>query len=172
MSVLSNRELLKSSLFPAAMPPVAAVLAGLMVQILGTGILIAVLTWRGSVSVSLTAMPLIVLFQALFTIGTVWILSCVNILYRDTSPVLTHTLTLLMFLSPIAYTSQMVPDNLAIIVRLNPLAYLIDGYRTILLEQQFPSVGTLATFGILAVFVLEAGHRYFNRLRGLLSDHV
>jgi len=171
-SVLAQRNLMKSTVFPMELIPVTAACAGLVVQMCGLVVLLVVLGVRGVLGLTLFLLPLLVVLQALFTIGVVWFLSCVNIVYRDTSQVIGLLLVLLMFLSPIAYTQEMVPEGLGLVVKLNPLSYLIDGYRGALMFNRLPSVAGLATFASLAFVMFLTGYRYFMRLRRELPDFV
>lgn len=171
-SVLAQRNLMKSQLFPMELIPMTAVCSGLVGQLCGTVLLLLVLGLRGSLGASLVFLPFLLVFQAMFTIGVVWFLSCVNILYRDLSQVVRLMIVLLMFVSPIAYTQQMVPPGLELVVKLNPLSYLIEGYREALLFNQVPNLWGAAILGGLAVLVLQTGYRYFMRLRRVLPDFV
>ena len=169
-SVLSQRNLMKSQLFPMELLPVTAVCAGLIGQLCGMAVLLIILGFRGTLGSSLAVLPLLLLLQLAFTLGVAWFLSCVNILYRDTSQVAGVFMVLLMFVSPIAYTLDMVPSGLEWVVTLNPLAYLIEAYRATLLSRDWPSLWGVGAFAGLAVFLLFMGHRYFMRLRRLLPD--
>lgn len=171
-SVLAQRSLMKSGIFPMELVPVTAVCAALVGQMCGTAFLLVALGFHGALGPSLVLLPVLVVLQAMFTIGVVWFLSCVNILYRDTSQVVGFMMVLLMFVSPIAYTERMVPAGLELVVTLNPLSYLIQGYREALLSNQVPSMGGLAVFGGLACVALVTGYRYFMRLRRVLPDFV
>ena len=171
-SVLAQRNLMKSRVFPMELIPVTAVTAGLVGQMCGIALLLVVLGFRGTLGLHLVLLPFLVVLQALFTIGIVWFLSCVNIIYRDTSQAIGLVMVLLMFLSPIAYTQDMVPAGLELVVRLNPLSYLIDGYRGALLFNRLPDLAGLSAFAGLAVATLLTGHRYFMRLRRDLPDFV
>ena len=171
-SVLAQRNLLRSQVFPMELLPVTAVCAALLGQICGTALLLAVLGWRGALGPALMWLPVLFLLQTLLTIGIVWFLSCVNILYRDTSQVVGFVILLLMFVSHIAYTERMVPAGLAWMVKVNPLFYLIDGYREALLFNHVPGLGGLTFLGGLAGLALVTGHRYFMRLRRVLPDFV
>ncbi len=171
-SVLAQRNLMKSQVFPMELVPVTAVCAGLLGQLFGTVVLLVVLGIRGMLGPNLALLPVLLILQALFTIGVVWFLSCVNILYRDTSQVVSLMIVLLMFVSPIAYTQQMVPAGLELVVTLNPLSYLVEGYRDALLPDHFPNLGSVVVFGGLSFLVLLTGHRYFMRLRRVLPDFV
>lgn len=171
-SVLAQRMLMRSQVFPVELIPVTAVCAGLLGQLFATVLLLIALGIHGALGLNLALLPFLMILQASFTIGVVWFLSCVNILYRDTSQVVSLMLVVLLFVSPIAYTHQMVPPGLKIVVALNPLSYLVEGYREALLSTRFPNLGGLAAFGGLAVFTLLAGHRYFMKLRRVLPDFV
>ena len=171
-SVLAQRNLMKSTVFPMELIPVTAVCAGLVIQMCGIVVLLLVLGFRGVLGITLLILPLLVILQALFTIGIVWFLSCVNILYRDISQVIGLLMVLLMFLSPIAYTQAMVPAGFELLVTLNPLSYLIDGYRQVLLFNHVPNLTGLAAFSGLALAALLTGYQYFMRLRRVLPDFV
>ena len=171
-SVLAQRNLIKSQVFPTELFPVSAVCAGLIGQLCGTVLLLVLLGLRGTLGPNLAVLPFLLILQALFTVGLVWFLSCVNIIYRDTSQVVVLMMVLLMFVSPIAYTREMAPAGLKLVVELNPISYLIEGYRNALLYNQFPNVRGLVIFGGLALLVLLAGYRYFMHLRRVLPDYV
>ena len=171
-SVLAQRNLIKSQVYPMELFPVSAVCAGLIGQLCGTLLLLVLLALRGMLGPNLAILPFLLILQALFTVGLVWFLSCVNIIYRDTSQVVVLLMVLLMFVSPIAYTQEMAPAGLKLVVELNPISYLIEGYRNALLYNQFPNVRGLVIFGGLALLVLLAGYRYFMHLRRVLPDYV
>ncbi|TLY25481.1 MAG: ABC transporter [Nitrospirae bacterium] len=171
-SVLAQRNLIKSQVFPMELFPVSAVCAGLIGQLCGTLLLLVLLGLRGMLGPNLAVLPFLLILQALFTVGLVWFLSCVNIIYRDTSQVVVLMMVLLMFVSPIAYTQEMAPAGLKLVVELNPISYLIEGYRNALLYNQFPNVRGLVIFGGLTLLVLLAGYRYFMHLRRVLPDYV
>ncbi len=171
-SVLAQRNLIKSQVFPMELFPVSAVCAGLIGQLCGTLLLLVLLGLRGMLGPNLAVLPFLLILQALFTVGLVWFLSCVNIIYRDTSQVVVLMMVLLMFVSPIAYTQEMAPAGLKIVVELNPISYLIEGYRNALLYNQFPNVRGLVIFSGLTLLVLLAGYRYFMHLRRVLPDYV
>lgn len=171
-SVLAQRNLLKSLLFPVELLPVTAVCFGVLVQLAGTALLLLVLGSHAKLGLSIAVLPLLVIVQAFFTIGLVWFLSCINILYRDTTQVVSLLMVLLMLISPIAYTQQMVPAGLELLVRLNPLSFLIEGHRDALLLGRIPNLLDLMAFSVLALLSLLAGHWYFVRLRRVLADYV
>jgi lipopolysaccharide transport system permease protein len=171
-SVLAQRNLMKSHVFPVELLPITAVCSGMVAQLWSTLLLLAVLVVYGSVGLALLVLPLLLLLQALFTVGLVWFLSCVNILYRDLSQLVSLLIVLLMFVSPIAYTTEMVPAGLEPVIKLNPLSYLIDWYRDSLLLNHVPNWWALGAFSIVTLLALQIGYMYFMRLRKVLPDYA
>lgn len=169
-SVLAQRNLMKSHVFPVELLPVTAVCSGMVGQLCSMTLLLLVLGFVGSVGLSLLVLPVLLVLQALFTLSLVWFLSCVNMLYRDLSQVLSLATVLLMFLSPIAYTSEMVPAGLEPVVKMNPLSYLIDWYRDSLLFNRMPDIWGMAAFAVLTLVALQMAYGYFMRLRKVLPD--
>ena len=80
-------------------------------------------------------------------------------------------MVLLMFLSPIAYTPQMVPTEWQWLMQINPLAYLINLYRAVILGGPIDATGLLL-FGAVALLTLHIGYRAFMRLRMVLPDYA
>ncbi len=169
-SVLAHRNLMKGQIFPMELIPVTAVCSGMVGQLVGTTVLLLVLGFRGSLGVSLVWIPGLVLFQAMLTIGMVWMLSCVNILVRDLSQILRLGMVLLMFVSPIAYTSQMVPHGLNWAIGLNPLTFVIDSYRDVVLYGKSPQPVGLVVFSGFALAAFHLGYDYFMRLKKIIPD--
>lgn len=169
-SVLAQRNLMKSHVFPVELLPVTAVCSGMAGQLCSMTLLLLVIGFVGSVGPSLLVLPVLLALQALFTLSLVWFLSCVNMLYRDLSQILSLATVLLMFVSPIAYTSEMVPAGLEPVVKMNPLSYLIDWYRDSLLFNRMPDVWGLAAFAVLTLVALQIAYGYFMRLRKVLPD--
>jgi homopolymeric O-antigen transport system permease protein len=171
-SVLAQRSLMKSHVFPVELLPITAVCSGMIAQLWGTLLLLVVLVVYGSVGVALLVLPLLLLLQALLTVGLVWFLSCVNIVYRDTSQVLSLLMVLLMFVSPIAYTAEMVPARFEFLMKVNPLSYLIGWYRDSLLLNHAPNWWAVSAFTIVTLLAMQIGYMYFMRLRKVLPDYA
>lgn len=171
-SVLSHRNLMKGQVFPTEIIPVTAVCSALIGQLIGTVIMMLALGTQGYLGVSSLFIPALIAIQGMITLGAVWILSCVNILFRDLSQVVRLAILLLMILSPIAYTSQMVPAKLDLAVKLNPLAYLIEGYRDLLLFDRLPNMWSIVVLLCIGVVLLQIGHHYFLRVRKILPDYL
>src|SRR5439155_24635647 len=80
-------------------------------------------------------------------------------------------LFLLMWVSPIGFTVDMVPANLAAVLYLNPVYYLLDVYRDSLLVGRFPSPHVALIYVGLSLLVFAVGSAFFRGFRGVLLDY-
>jgi ABC-type polysaccharide/polyol phosphate export permease len=76
-----------------------------------------------------------------------------------------------MFMTPIFYPAKMVIDaELSWVLKINPMYWLIDSYRRVLVYGQWPSPAVLATFGIVALVALVLGSTFFLRQKPRFPD--
>jgi lipopolysaccharide transport system permease protein len=168
----SNRQLIKNTLFPADLIPVKAVLTSQFTQLGGLVLLLVVLLLLGKLSLFALWLAPIWLCQVSFTIGLIWVLSSLNIYFRDLQHLASVLIMMLMMVSPVAYTPDMVPASLRVLLHLNPLYYLITAYQECLMLGRSPRPETLAVLIILATGSLIGGHLFFSRLKLLFGDNV
>lgn len=171
-SVLSQRNLLKSHVFPVELLPVAAAFSAMLSQLAGTCLVAAFLLYQGKLGIAILSLPVLIVIQLMFTTGIVWMLACINILVRDISPVLSLGMVVLMLISPIAYTSAMVPSHLQQLSQLNPMGHFIEAYRSAMMFDSLPSMWTMLLWIGLSIGTLHVGYLYFMRMRKLLPDYL
>ena len=170
-SVLSNKGLVKNTLFPIELIPVKAVLASSVTMIVGLLLLLAALWARGIVHSTQLLIPIILVLQLLFTIGVIWLFSAVNVFIQDLGQVVAILILFLMLVSPIAYTHDMIPPELLPFMYPNPLYYLIMLYRDALFLGVV-NLELLGDFTLISVGMLLAGGFVFTRLKPLFADYV
>lgn len=171
-SLTSNARLVKSSLFPIELIPVKAVLVGHAKQLVGMALLLAALALLGRLSLSSLMLFPLWLLQVMFMIGVVWIVSSVNTYVRDIQSASGLLIFFLMIVSPIAYTPEMVPEELRGTLELNPLYYIIIPWQDVLVHGMFPRGETFIVLVFLAGSVFIGGFWFFSRLRSVLVDNV
>ncbi|WP_458411716.1 ABC transporter permease [Schinkia sp. CFF1] len=171
-SVTANSSLIKNTLFPIELIPVKVVLSSMVSQIIGLVLLLVVLAFRGQLSFYVLWLPLILFLQILFTMGLAWILASINVFFRDVGQVINVILILLMLVSPIAYTVDMLDENLLFFMKFNPLYYMILVYREVIMYQSFPSMDVTLIFVLMSFIVFYIGYYIFTRLKVVFSDYV
>ena len=171
-SVTSNANLIKNTLFPIELIPAKAVLASQCTQIVGSGMLFIALGFVGKISYWSLLFPLIWISQLLFTIGLIWIASSLNVFMRDLQYLVSILILVLMMVSPIAYTAEMVPSGLRPLLGINPLYYIIISYQDSLMLGQFPRDGVLWVLLGMGVMTFCAGFWFFTRMKKVFADNV
>lgn len=170
-SVLSNKSLIKNTLFPVELIPVKAVFASSVTMTVGLGLLMCVLWGRGIFHSTQLLVPLVLVLQLAFTIGLIWLLSAINVFVQDLGQMVAILILFLMLVSPIAYTQDMIPRELLPIMYPNPLYYLIMLYRdTAFLGVLRPEL--LVIFTLISAATLTVGGFVFTRLKPLFADYV
>jgi ABC-type polysaccharide/polyol phosphate export permease len=138
-SLSENRSLLDKVLFPAEVLPAVSVVSATISEIIGLTLLIG-LTVLMDVRLSgwIVLLPLLVLLRVVFTMGLAWLVSVLNVFFTDIGQSLGILFTAWMFLTPIFYPVELVPDGLTWALQINPLYHLVSAYRAVLLEAQSP----------------------------------
>jgi lipopolysaccharide transport system permease protein len=172
MSLVEDRDLITKVWFPRMLAPLAAVLAATVELLITLLLLIPVLAIDHVVPpLQVLTLPLWILGAILLATGVGLWLSAANVLYRDVPAVLGFLLQAWMWISPVAISSSLVPDNWRYLYNLNPAAGLIDGMRWALLDG--PSPGPqLAVSLVSLVVILIFGTVWFRTAERVFADTI
>lgn len=170
-SIVSNATLVRNLMFPYEIVPVRDVLASYLAMGPGFVMVIAGAVWSQGAHLSQLVLPLVIVLQVMFSVGLVWLLSTLNVFMRDIQKLLPIVVLMLMMISPIAYTREMLPPGLATLALFNPIAGFIFLYRDSLLEGSV-HLGTLLVMGAVSLAVFSIGFYVIRRLRPLVFDFV
>lgn len=169
--ILEHTHLIKKVVFPAEILPAYVVVSALVMQLVGLVLLLAGvgLFYRGP-RWPLILLPVIIVLQFLLTMGLGWFLASVNVFLRDVGQALGLILTIWMFLTPIFYPTELVPDRVRWLFPLNPMFHAVQAYRRIVLDQQPPDANHLAVLAAMALTAFLAGHWFFHRSKHAFVD--
>jgi lipopolysaccharide transport system permease protein len=171
-AVVVNKSVLSNTVFPIDLAPAKAVLLSQVPMIVGFAAIIIALAVTGTMSWTIVLLPLIWGLHILALIGLNWILSLVNLVFRDLQNLIGIMLMALMIVSPIAYTPEMVPSSLKILLLLNPFAYFVIAYQAVVILGQVPSWGnSLVLIGLSGGLFILGGY-FFSRAKQVLIDYV
>lgn len=141
-SVVQQSNLLRKTAFPSEILPLTIVLSNLVTHLFGLAILLAFLLYFGTLGWTLVLLPVVLLLTAMMCLGLGWIAAALQVFLRDTLQLLTVGLTFWFWLTPIFYRIEDVPDRLRPWLGANPMRFVVDAYRSILLENAAPSADT------------------------------
>jgi lipopolysaccharide transport system permease protein len=169
-SVAANASLVRNTLFPIDLVPVKAVLTSQAIQVVGTVLLLGGIGFAGKLGPTALLLPVIWVLQILFTIGVIWFFSSINVYARDLAQIVGVLNLILMMVSPIAYSADMVPEALRPFLAMNPLYYVITAYQDALMLGRIPRL--LPALTALSLGTFFAGHWFFGRVKRALADNV
>jgi len=110
--------------------------------------------------------------QQIFTLGLSLFFAASNLLYRDIQYLLTLIITLWLYLTPVIYPADIVPDKFKIFFQLNPMAVIINAYRQTVLGGGSPNLLSLSIALTVSILTLYAGFSYFKSREKIFADNI
>ncbi len=169
--IIDNANLITKTIFPTEILPLTILLAGLVNHVIGFAILLIIIIYvLGKVSIFILLVPVYFLLLMLFTLGLAWFISSLNVFVRDISQILSVILTFWFWLTPIFYMGNRMPKEYSFLVRWNPLAYFVTGYRDCLLRMKMPDLQALSWLAVTTLVVFVAGGLFFRHIKREFVD--
>ncbi len=162
-SMLLSRAMIKGVYFPRHLLPMAVVASGLFHFVVSLGVL-AVLLLIVPVSFNfkfLLLVPLVAIETVMVT-GLALLISALHTFYHDVEFILGNLLQALFFLTPVMWTLDWVPKHLAPWVMLNPMAVVCEGFRSVIIAKQAPSLDNMLIASGAALVCFAIGAYYFR----------
>ncbi|MBX3066624.1 MAG: ABC transporter permease [Anaerolineae bacterium] len=117
-------------------------------------------------------LPFLIFVLVTFTLGLMLILSCLSMLVRDIPQLVGVVLQLMFYLTPLIYPIDRIPDQFRILLLLNPLAGVIQGFRDVIVYARPPDLLTLYYPFVAGLVLLYAGYSYFKAHEEMLADVI
>ena len=172
-SLLSQQHVIAKVYFPRLVIPISSVLSSgvdfLASFVILVGMMIfyrVVPTWR------VLTLPLFLLLAAGIGLGVGLWLAGLAVRFHDVAIGLGFAITVWQYLTPVAYSTSLIPERWQAFYRLNPMAGVVDGFRWALLGAGHPPDWTLAVSSVLVLVVLVAGAFYFRRTERTIVDVI
>jgi ABC-type polysaccharide/polyol phosphate export permease len=172
-SLVGNMNLVSKIYFPREILPIASLLARLVDTFIAFILLILLMLYfKVKINFSgLLFLPLILLIQISLSLGLGFIGGALNVFYRDVRHIIVLGLQLWFYASPIIYPVSAVPERLRFVYFLNPMAGVLESYRSILLYQGYPDMSVLISAGV-SIIVLLIGYRVFKSVEFQFADVI
>ncbi len=172
-SLVADTNLISKVYFPRLIVPLAAVSSMLVDFAVSFVILIGLMAFYGKVpGLGVLALPLLVLLAFLTALGCSLWLSALNVRYRDFAYLVPFLIQFWFFVTPIVYSSAIIPARWRPLYALNPMAGVTEGFRWALLGQQgWPGTSMILSTGI-ALLVFVGGLYYFRQTENQFADVI
>lgn len=166
-TVVNNQDLVKKIYFPRLILPVAYVTSSFVNMLLTFLVIFAVIIITGfGINIgAVLYLPFIMIIEYILAMGIALLSSACTVYFRDLEHILGILSMAWMYLTPIIYSPEMIPEKYMVFFNLNPMTPIVEAYRDILYYQRAPQMGSLLQATLVGVFVVIFGAVIFGHLQ-------
>ena len=172
-SLVANANLITKIYFPRIILPASSVIVALVDFAITLGLMVVVMAWyRYLPPVRIVLLPVFVLLALVSALGPGLIATALNVKYRDFRYIIPFVVQVGFYLSPVGFSSSLVPEQWRLLYSLNPMVGVIDGFRWAILgagHLYWP--GLLLSIG-LTLLLLASGFWYFRKTERTFADVI
>jgi lipopolysaccharide transport system permease protein len=138
---------------------------GLVLLVAGTGALL------GTFSKTIWLFPVVLVPLCALSLGVSWFLAALGVFLRDINNVIVLLVQrLLLFLTPVFYPAESVPESFRFLLELNPLTTIVENARRTLMWGQWPDWGALGLVTLVSLAVMQLGYAFFMKGKRGFAD--
>nr|WP_315203623.1 ABC transporter permease [uncultured Albidiferax sp.] len=169
--ILSNVNYVKKVVFPLEILPVISMGAALFHSMASLGVLLLAFTiFNGHLYWTVIFTPIVLLPLIIVSLGLAWMLASLGVYMRDVGQTIGLVTTVMMFLSPVFYPITSLPEAFRPWLLANPLTFIIEQAREILIWGRLPDFLGLGIYTLAASVVAWAGYAWFQKTRKGFAD--
>ena len=172
-SLIGNTNLITKIYFPRMIIPASSIIVSLVDFAISFGLMILLMAWYSYVpSWHVLILPLFVVLAFLSAFGISLYVTALNVKYRDFRYIIPFIVQFGLYVSPVGFSSSIVPQKWRLLYSLNPMVGVIDGFRWCLLgEEKMYWPGFLISCTVI-VFFCYIGIRYFRKTEKTFADNI
>ncbi|MCA0297421.1 MAG: ABC transporter permease [Proteobacteria bacterium] len=169
--VLGNVNYVKKVVFPLEILPGVAISSALFHMCVSLVVLFsAMLLINGAVHWTAVFLPMVVLPLVVLTLGLAWFLAALGVFLRDVTQVTSIITMVMLFLAPVFYPITAIPENYRWLIMINPLTFIIEQSRDVIIWGRLPDFLGLAVYSVVASIVAWLGFAWFQKTRKGFAD--
>lgn len=173
ISILSNADIIKKVYFPRIILPISTVTSCLVNFIISCIIILLFCIGSGlGISIQILWLPIIAIIQYIMLLGFTFILSAIEMYMRDIEHIVNFILSMAFYVTPILYTPDIFPTKLSWVLKLNPMAYLVNAYRSIFFYQKMPDIIGIGIVSAFSAIIFLIGYFIFEKLQKGFAEEV
>ena len=169
--IVANPQYVKKVVFPLEALPWVTVISAFFQGVISTGILLAYLFFvQGGIPWTAVLFPIPLFVLAFVCIAAGWLISATAVYLKDIAQMMGLLSTVLFFMAPILYPKTALPVEFQNLLYLNPLTYIIEQFRAVVLWGELPNWNGLALYGIVSVAIAWMSLAWFQKTRKGFAD--
>lgn len=173
-SLIDNANLITKVYFPRLIIPVSTVVTGLVDFLISSAILVVLMVYYQYMpTINILFLPVFLLIAFMASLGCGLFLTALNVKFRDFRYVVPFIVQFGLYISPVGFSSNVIPDNYRLLYSLNPMVGVIDGFRWAILGGDSPIYlpGFLLSLFVTSVFVFT-GVFLFRSMEKFFADII
>lgn len=172
-SLVNSSSLITKVYFPRSILVLATILAK-VVDFLFASLILAAFLIIFKIPFTPNFLWIIPIFiiQMIFTTGLSLFFAAANLLYRDIQYLLNLLLVLWMYVTPVIYPADLVPEQYRFVFQLNPMAVIVNAYRQVILAAGSPNLNSLFIALLVSLIVFILGLSYFKSREKIFADNI
>lgn len=173
-SLINNANLVSKVYFPRLIVPASSVIVSFIDFLVSGMILLGLMAWYNFVpSWRILTLPIFIIMAFAASIGAGLWLSALNVEFRDFRYIVPFIVQFGLYISPVGFSSNVVPEKWRLLYSLNPMVGVIDGFRWAILggNSQLYKLGFLLSLGIVALLLIS-GIWYFRKTERRFADVI
>ncbi|HUU69819.1 MAG TPA: ABC transporter permease [Planctomycetota bacterium] len=172
-SLVANSNLLTKVYFPRVAVPASSAFGGIVDFSIASVVLLAIMAYyRFSPQWSLLLWPVLVVPLVVLALGVGMFMAALNVRYRDIRYALPFFVQIWLFVTPIIYPTSIIPEKFRVLMFLNPLAGIIEGFRACVFPQREINWALLSVSIVTTVVIFIVGALYFRKTERTFADIV
>jgi lipopolysaccharide transport system permease protein len=173
-SMIGNSSMVAKVYFPRMILPAAAIVTALVDFLISFSILVALMAWYGfAPGWRIALLPVFIVLAVVASLGPGLWIAALNVKYRDFRYVIPFILQIGLYVSPVGFTSSVIPQQWRLLYSLNPMVGVIDGFRWCILGGESALYGPgLAASVAIATLLLWVGDNRFRRTERTFADLI
>ncbi len=173
-SLIVNANMLSKVYFPRLIVPASTVIVSMVDFVISFVILAVLMIWYKFIpDIRILTLPIFLLLALAASLGFGLWLAALNVKYRDFRYIVPFIVQFGLYISPVGFSSSIVPDHWRLLYSINPMVGVIDGFRWAILGSNvdFYWPGFLLSIGLTGL-IFVFGLRYFRRTERLFADVI
>ena len=173
-SLINNTSLISKVYFPRIIVPIAPIVVAFVDFLISFFFLLLLMAWYGRLpDWRIAVLPFFVIWVFVVSVGPALWCSSLNVKYRDFRFIIAFVVQFGLYISPVGFSSSLVPEKWRLLYSLNPMVGVIDGFRWCLFRGQIDLTPSGLFAGILVTgFLLWVGMHQFRRTERSFADLI
>lgn len=172
-SLIANSNLITKVYFPRLIVPTSSTIVSMIDFLISFVILVGLMLFYGYMpTLKMLVLPCFILMTFFASMGFGLWLSALNVKYRDFRYVVPFLVQVGLYISPVGFSSSVIPEKWRLLYSLNPLVGIIEGFRWCIIKESQFYAGSFFIAIIITIIIFSSGMLYFRKVEKTFADII